>query len=576
MRWLSEPALRVSADPVIFARGRDYVDVGLVDLDEVEDDHVSAIVRGSEPYEVELADDGVLTWSCTCPYAEDGSCCKHVVAAGLAALDRAGRTQPVAPPGAGTVTDAALRDWLSCHQVSDLVHILMGAAAEMPDLRRELELRVAAERGLAPDFRGYVAGLAAAFDTGGFVEWRDVYDWTSGVDAALDRVAALLDAGFADAALALIEHGFAHLEDAYGHVDDSAGQLVDIAERLTDLHVAAVAAADVDANGVAQRLLDRALTSELDTLCERLGDYRAALGDVGWQALVEAAQAVWATVPARNPGDEEPDRYGRRLRIVAVMEALAGDDLDTLIDIRARSLAHPYDWVRIIELCAQRGRDDLAVAWGKRGLDAFGDQADSRLADALSDAYARSGQFSDALALERRQFDRAPSTGRYVRLRAVAELAGRWPAERAAAHRVVGRHVAASERDATEAQRRSPWWQPPGSLLVSILLEDGEVEGAWTAAQAHGCSESVWLRLACLRADEHPDDAIDVYRRHLARVLEPARNDAYDAVVETLGTLAPLYERSGRAGEFRDLVAQVRGSYRRRPNLMKRLDRAGL
>jgi uncharacterized Zn finger protein len=113
-------------------------------------------------------------------------------------------------------------------------------------------------------------------------------------------------------------------------------------------------------------------------------------------------------------------------------------------------------------------------------------------------------------------------------------------------------------------------------LLVAVLLDDGEVEPAWAAAQAHGCSENLWLRLAELRADEHPDDAIEVYRRRLDRVLEPARNDAYDAVVETLATLAPLYERARRGQEFRDLVAEIRTGCRRRRNLMARLDRAGL
>ena len=147
-------------------------------------------------------------WSCTCPYAEDGRFCKHLVAAGLAAADRAGHPRLAEPARGGTVTDAELRDWLSGHQVDDLVEILMGAAVRTPELRRELELRVAAERGLAPDFRRYDANLAAAFDTSGFVEWRDMYDWSSGVEAALDRVAELLDAGFADAAVALVERGF--------------------------------------------------------------------------------------------------------------------------------------------------------------------------------------------------------------------------------------------------------------------------------------------------------------------------------------------------------------------------------
>jgi hypothetical protein len=56
--------------------------------------------------------------------------------------------------------------------------------------------------------------------------------------------------------------------------------------------------------------------------------------------------------------------------------------------------------------------------------------------------------------------------------------------------------------------------------------------------------------------------------------LEPDRSDAYDAVVEVLGTLAPRYQRTGRATAFDDLVTDIRADYRRRP--IARLDRAGL
>jgi uncharacterized Zn finger protein len=255
---------------------------------------------------------------------------------------------------------------------------------------------------------------------------------------------------------------------------------------------------------------------------------------------------------------------------------LAGDDLEALLEVRARSLAHPYDWVRIVELCASAGRDELAVDWAQRGLEAFGEDTDTRLVDVLSDAYVRVGRLAEALELERRQFRRAPSTGRYARLRTAAETAGCWEAERSDALRVAREHVVAAERAATDAQRRNAWWQPPGSLLVGLLLADDEVEDAWSAAREHGCSEALWLELARLRADEHPDDAITVYRRHLDRVLEPARNDAYDAVVDVLATLAPLFERAGRPEDFRRLVADIRTGYKRRRNLMIRLDRAGL
>lgn len=93
---------------------------------------------------------------------------------------------------------------------------------------------------------------------------------------------------------------------------------------------------------------------------------------------------------------------------------------------------------------------------------------------------------------------------------------------------------------------------------------------------AHNCSEALWLQLAQLRGDQHPDDASAVYRRRLDRALEPARNDAYDEVFDILTALAPLHEHAGRSAELHALVEDIRTDYKRRRNLMARLDRAGL
>lgn len=75
---------------------------------------------------------------------------------------------------------------------------------------------------------------------------------------------------------------------------------------------------------VAERLLALATATELDTLRDRLGEYRAVLGPQAWQALPAAAETAGAEVPAGQPGDDEPDRYGPGLLLITVMERLVG------------------------------------------------------------------------------------------------------------------------------------------------------------------------------------------------------------------------------------------------------------
>ncbi|QBI18481.1 hypothetical protein ER308_02130 [Egibacter rhizosphaerae] len=582
--WLSEVVLEVEAGPEVFARGEDYAERGLVELATVDDERIHATVHGTEPYQVELTRAGAeVPWSCTCPYASDGDVCKHEVAAGLAAIGQAASPRGSAREAAteAALEEDALRAWLATRAHDEVVALLLDAARDHPEVHRRLAVRVAADRGGPVDLAPFEAALAEAFDPGGFVHWRDMYEWTADAHAAIDSIAELADAGFADAVVDLAERGLAEVERAIGRVDDSGGQLDDLAERLVDLHQAALRDASVDRVAVAERLLALALSSELETLADRLGEYRDALGAHGWDGLCARIRAAWDALPAYGSGDDDRDRYGRRLRLEQLMEQLAGDDLDALLEIRGKTLARPFDWVRIMATCAEAGRDDLAVDWGERALAAFGPEADTRLTDALAEAYQRLGRLDAALELERAQFAGRPSATRYQRLRAVAEPLGRWEAEREEAYRIAHElatqaHEDRSQRPPSPLRGRTGWADAPGSLLVELHLADGDVEAAWTTAREHGATDAQWRRLADLRAAHAPDDAIDVYARELEAALRPADQRAYTHVAELLGALAPLHQRAGRADEFAALVTRIREEYKRRPNLIKTLDRAGL
>lgn len=67
---------------IILERGYDYYMQGLVEDYQEDNDAINAIVRGSEDYEVDikLVNDKLNDAYCSCPYAEDGNYCKHMVA----------------------------------------------------------------------------------------------------------------------------------------------------------------------------------------------------------------------------------------------------------------------------------------------------------------------------------------------------------------------------------------------------------------------------------------------------------------------------------------------------------------
>ena len=68
------------------SRGLDYFRQGRVKLLTGSDQSTSAVVRGSDRYEVDLAwEAGELSVYCTCPYLYSDGLCKHIWAAVLAA-----------------------------------------------------------------------------------------------------------------------------------------------------------------------------------------------------------------------------------------------------------------------------------------------------------------------------------------------------------------------------------------------------------------------------------------------------------------------------------------------------------
>ena len=91
-------ALAPSVSGTIRGRGQDYFRSGAVRLVAVARTTVSATVRGSERYRVELALDGrVVRASCTCPYVDEyGDICKHIWATVLAAEPRGFATEAAA------------------------------------------------------------------------------------------------------------------------------------------------------------------------------------------------------------------------------------------------------------------------------------------------------------------------------------------------------------------------------------------------------------------------------------------------------------------------------------------------
>jgi len=165
----------------------------------------------------------------------------------------------------------------------------------------------------------------------------------------------------------------------------------------------------------------------------------------------------------------------------------------------------------------------------------------------------------EVLALRRAQHERMPSSSTYRALRIAAVALDAWPVEQDAARATLQR-----------ADVRG---------FVDALLDDGEVELAWTAAAAapqNAFGFNLWLRLAESSERGRPADALAVYQRLVDEVLERAERRAYRSAAWILQRAQAAARAADMLDEFMDYLARLREQHRRRPTLIAILDKANL
>ncbi len=584
--FLDQRLLRRLAGARAFARGEEYFAGEQVGALVEQAGTVAAKVQGTRTYRVKLwRNGGELDYACTCPVGQDGAFCKHGVAVGLAWLDAgsskvlsskassskaSARTKTPAPP---RVTLDDVRAQLLTRDKRALVELLMQQAVEDDDLRRRLLMEAASGDPKRLDLATYRQAIDEAVDVGGFVDYREAWDYARGIDAAIDGIEKLLKQGHAAEAIDLAEHALAAVEEAMGSVDDSGGEMGGILERLQALHHRACKKAKADPETLARRLFAWELRTDWDVFYGAAQTYADVFGKKGLAVYRTLAEAEWQGVPALGRGRDDPEKYGKRFRITHIMETLARQtgDVEALVAVKQRDLSSAWAYLQIAEIYQAAGRHDPALEWAERGLKTFPARTDARLREFLAQAYHRRRRHDEAMALIWAGFTESPGLETYKHLLTHAGRIGQrtsWR-DRALEHlrQAIGK---AGQHSPTDG------WAPrriDRSLLVQIFLWEKDAEAAWREAQAGGCSNGLWMELAAKREKTHPHDALPIYQRQIEPTLDRTNNDAYRQAVALLRKVRELMGRLGRETDFARYLSGVRATHRRKRNFMKLLDR---
>jgi uncharacterized Zn finger protein len=570
-RLISGPRLQRLAGPVSLARGQKYFAEGRVQSLRYDRYAVRATVAGTELYKVALWEEqGDLEYSCSCPIGRESSFCKHCVATALAWL-----AQGTDEAGATPATNLdEIRAYLSRLPTADLVEMIMARAQEDDGLLRKLLLQASvAARG--PDLVIWRQAFDEAMREAEQLFFVGTGSIADGLAGHIDSLDALLVAGRADSVVELAEHALAGLEDLLGQVDDSDGELGGVLDRLQELHLTACEQSLPDGEALAQRLFEREMQSDFDVFHHAVQTYAELLGAKGIATYRRLAEAEWATVPAVMPGQRDPEHRAGRSTITSIMEALAelSDDLETWVAIKSRDLSWPYSFLEIAEAYARAGQADRALDWAERGWRAFaGVQRDDRLLKFLADSYRQCGRDQDAIDLAWQAFVEQPGLDTYKFLKLHAERSQQWQVRRSAALAHIRDLL--WEREAPRSATRQTSGsdrRADHSILVEILLWEGEAEAAWREAQNGGCAHTLWLRLAESRQQTHPLDAVAIYRRCIPPIVDRMNQQAYEAATDLLIRIKTLLA-ADKPEELAAYAAEIRTSHRRKRNFIKLLD----
>lgn len=536
------------AGAAAFQRGEAYFSEGVVGHLIADDDLITARVRGTENYRVELSDDdGDLAYDCTCPRAADGYFCKHCVAVGLAWLTRQSRAADAQP---GDDPWQRIRAHLSAQPTSTLVDMLLNLARNDENLYQNLLLKTqkGSER---------VAALRARIERAATPrpghDWMSADDYRGGIESLVEALNDLLEPETAEALIGLCEDAVERVETLIEQVDGES-ELDDLVEEICDLHREACEMAALDPADLARRLFDLEMDLPFQLCRLDVLAYQDLLGEAGMHAYRVLAEAAWAK---SRPGDH---------RLATIMRNLARltGDVDALLAVEARDLTSAWRFLVIAKILAEASREDEALEWAERGQRAFPKQPDWRLRDFLVEAYLSRGRHDEAMALAWERFAERPGFEQYKQLHTVATRIGNWSVLREKA-------IARIETEAQRYDRMVQNKHPDHSLRIEIALWEEQLATAWEYVHQGACNRHLLLALAGKLEKSRAEDAITLYQRVIPPLIEETNNHAYAEAAALLRRVGVLMRGRGQAPEFVDYLITLRGRYKAKRNFIKLL-----
>ncbi len=304
----------------------------------------------------------------------------------------------------------------------------------------------------------------------------------------------------------------------------------------------------------------------------RLKHTRHSLGKEGLAIYRRLADQAWEKLASAvsKPDLRRPDS-NMTLNLIEIKETLAemSGDIEELVDIKKRDLSYAYHYLQIAEIY-QRPAIKIRPSNGlKPGLRHFHPKRIFVCANfLLADEYHRRKRHEEAVELIWTNFTDSLCLAKYQKLKKHAEKTGQWLIWREKAMRYLGKapHQTGIKKSTAGLMIRviPLWWR--------FCCGKKILQGAWQAANLGGCTQSIWMKLAALREQDHPLDTVGVYRKYVNPTIEQTNNQAYAEAVKLIKKIQSLMLRLGESKVFATYLAELRMKYKAKRNFIKLLD----
>lgn len=486
-----------------------------------------------------------------------------MVAVGLAWLDA------LEPQQAHVSADPGqdILDWLHQQPLAVLASLLFDQAMCDDALYRRLRLKIdLGKRSNAPgdDIAAWYQAIDQATEVEDLLDWRQAAGLADGLLELTDALEKLLDPERATLLIELSEYAIPRVEQARLQVEESCEELEEALQRLNRLHLQACNLAKAEPVALAERLFHLEMNARFDSFCDAVLRYREVLGNRGLLHFQTLAQAEWDQVPALTANDRRANYDSKRSCITRIMTTLANldGDLEALVAVKARDLSAAYHYLNIAEFYRQAGNTEMARRWAEQGLAAFPHKTDNRLRDFLAQQYLLCGREEQALQLTWGQFDEAPSLSSYQKLQGLAQRLQCAPEQR---QRALARLAAPG------VDNSPPLLASMRSLRLAIALWEEDLDAAWLVSQQGDCKEELLHELALKLESARPTDAINLYRRMLAPIIQQTNNHAYQRAIELIRRMGQLMRAERLDTAFAAELVKLRQTYKAKRNFIKLL-----